>query len=191
VPRIDYYANSAAGTAAGVQVWVYPGSYVGHDNSSAGWVLHDTVTGYTSNGTGATAALNLATPIQVPAGQTRGVYLIAQSGGVRYTNSGAYQTWADANLSLFSARSRSAPWGGTANTRTFAGTVHYTLPAPCYANCDGSTVAPVLNVQDFSCFLNAFASGESYANCDGSTAAPALNVQDFGCFLNAFAAGCS
>jgi hypothetical protein len=63
-------------------------------------------------------------------------------------------------------------------------------PAPCYPNCDHSTIAPILNVQDFGCFLNAFAAGESYANCDGSTTPPILNVQDFGCFLNAFAAGC-
>jgi hypothetical protein len=61
----------------------------------------------------------------------------------------------------------------------------------CYANCDGSTTQPVLNVSDFSCFLNRFASGDSYANCDGSTTDPVLNVADFACFLNAFGAGCS
>jgi hypothetical protein len=61
---------------------------------------------------------------------------------------------------------------------------------PCYANCDGSTTAPALNVQDFACFLNRFAAGDSYANCDSSTTPPVLNVQDFGCFLNRFAAGC-
>jgi hypothetical protein len=60
----------------------------------------------------------------------------------------------------------------------------------CYANCDGSAVAPVLNVLDFNCFLNRFAAGESYANCDGSTVTPVLNVLDFNCFLNRFAAGC-
>ena len=59
-----------------------------------------------------------------------------------------------------------------------------------YANCDQSTVAPVLNVLDFACFLNRFAAGESYANCDNSTTPPVLNVLDFSCFLNAFAAGC-
>ena len=64
-------------------------------------------------------------------------------------------------------------------------------PASCYPNCDNSTTPPVLNVADFTCFLNAFASGSSYANCDGSTTAPVLNVADFTCFLNAFAAGCS
>jgi hypothetical protein len=64
-------------------------------------------------------------------------------------------------------------------------------PPPCYANCDNSTVAPILNVQDFSCFLNRFASGDSWANCDNSTIPPILNIGDFSCFLNAVAAGCS
>jgi hypothetical protein len=62
--------------------------------------------------------------------------------------------------------------------------------AACYANCDQSTAAPVLNVQDFTCFLQRYAAGESYANCDNSTAAPTLNVQDFTCFLQRYAAGC-
>jgi hypothetical protein len=61
---------------------------------------------------------------------------------------------------------------------------------PCYANCDQSSTAPILNVVDFTCFLNRFAAGDAYANCDGSTTAPTLNVLDFTCFLNAFAAGC-
>jgi probable HAF family extracellular repeat protein len=69
----------------------------------------------------------------------------------------------------------------------------------CYANCDGSTVEPILNVDDFTCFINSFAEAQSlpaaqqvtaYANCDNSTIAPVLNVDDFTCFINAFAAGC-
>jgi ligand-binding sensor domain-containing protein len=60
----------------------------------------------------------------------------------------------------------------------------------CYGNCDGSTAAPVLNVADFTCFLQRFAAGDSWANCDGSTATPTLNVADFTCFLQRFAAGC-
>lgn len=60
----------------------------------------------------------------------------------------------------------------------------------CYANCDGSTTAPVLNVSDFICFLNRYSAGDSYANCDGSTAPPVLNVSDFVCFLNRYGAGC-
>jgi trimeric autotransporter adhesin len=63
-------------------------------------------------------------------------------------------------------------------------------PNTCYANCDGSTVAPVLNVGDFTCFLQRFAAADPYANCDGSTTQPVLNVGDFTCFLQRFAAGC-
>jgi hypothetical protein len=63
-------------------------------------------------------------------------------------------------------------------------------PPGCYANCDQSTTAPVLNVGDFTCFLQRFAAGESYANCDESTTPPVLNVGDFTCFLQRFAAGC-
>ena len=60
----------------------------------------------------------------------------------------------------------------------------------CYANCDCSASTPSLNVLDFACFLNRYASGDPYANCDGSTTPPVLNVLDFSCFLNAFATGC-
>jgi YVTN family beta-propeller protein len=65
------------------------------------------------------------------------------------------------------------------------------LGGACYANCDGSTTAPVLNVGDFTCFLQRFAAGEPYANCDQSTTPPVLNVGDFTCFLQRFAGGCN
>ena len=74
------------------------------------------------------------------------------------------------------------------NTETL---VDVALAPVCYANCDSSTVAPILNVLDFACFLNRFAAGDAGANCDGSTTPPVLNVLDFACFLNSFAAGCS
>jgi len=60
----------------------------------------------------------------------------------------------------------------------------------CYANCDGSTALPVLNVNDYVCFLNHYAAADPYANCDDSTAAPILNVNDFICFMNNYATGC-
>lgn len=61
----------------------------------------------------------------------------------------------------------------------------------CYPNCDSSISPPTLNANDFLCFLNRFAAGQSYANCDASTLPPVHNANDFLCFLNAFAAGCS
>jgi len=65
------------------------------------------------------------------------------------------------------------------------------LPAaPCYANCDGSGTAPILNINDMTCFMNLYLSGSTAANCDGSTSAPVLNIRDFLCFQSKFAAGC-
>jgi hypothetical protein len=102
----------------------------------------------------------------------------AASVGVQWSNTKAFQYWLG---------SSNTPGGPIAD-----GMVLSVIPgiAPCYANCDGSTTAPILNVADFTCFLQKFAAGNSYANCDGSTQAPVLNVADFTCFLQKYAAGC-
>jgi hypothetical protein len=60
----------------------------------------------------------------------------------------------------------------------------------CYANCDGSEIAPVLNVSDFTCYMNLYAAGRFEANCDQSTTPPILNVSDFICFQQRYAQGC-
>jgi glucose/arabinose dehydrogenase len=72
---------------------------------------------------------------------------------------------------------------------SLAGNLFRLVPT-CYANCDSSTTAPVLNVADFTCFLQRFAASDCFANCDNSTEPPRLNVADFTCFLQRFAAGC-
>jgi hypothetical protein len=61
------------------------------------------------------------------------------------------------------------------------------IAAACYANCDGSTQQPVLNVNDFVCFQSRFAAADPYGDCNHDQA---LNVNDFVCFQAAFAAGC-
>jgi hypothetical protein len=71
-----------------------------------------------------------------------------------------------------------------------SGTATLTRVYVCPPNCDGSTSTPVLNVADFTCFLQKFAAADPTANCDCSTATPALNVADFTCFLQQFAGGC-
>jgi len=82
--------------------------------------------------------------------------------------------------------------GQVAGIGELSGGLNYraVMLTPCPANCDNSLSAPVLNVQDFACFLNKFAAGDTYANCDGSSTPPVLNVLDFSCFVNHFAAGC-
>ena len=87
-----------------------------------------------------------------------------------------------------SVRSEALLFGGDASGLFRNDT--WTWGCSCYANCDGTACPPILNVNDFACFLNKFAAGDPYANCDASTAPPALNVLDFACFLNKFAAGC-
>jgi glucose/arabinose dehydrogenase len=66
----------------------------------------------------------------------------------------------------------------------------FKIVPPCPANCDDSNIEPRLNINDFQCFLNKFAAGDSYANCDGSTTPPVLTAADFTCFLNLYTAGC-
>jgi hypothetical protein len=87
-----------------------------------------------------------------------------------------------------------APAIGRNGTLVVAGTnlvtAYRAASAPCYANCDGSTTPPILNINDFVCFQTQFAAGASYANCDGSTTPPVLNINDFVCFQTRFAAGC-
>ena len=61
----------------------------------------------------------------------------------------------------------------------------------CYPNCDESTTAPFLSINDLVCFLSKFAAGDSYANCDMSSIPPMFNVNDFICFMFRFSAGCS
>jgi len=60
----------------------------------------------------------------------------------------------------------------------------------CYADCDQSTGAGVLDIFDFLCFQDAFVRGDPYAcDCD-ITPAPVCDIFDFLCFQNAFVGGC-
>jgi hypothetical protein len=58
----------------------------------------------------------------------------------------------------------------------------------CYNNCDTSSAAPKLNVNDFMCFINAYARRDPYANCNVDAV---INIADFQCFMTKFATGCS
>lgn len=60
----------------------------------------------------------------------------------------------------------------------------------CYANCDQSTRHPILNIDDFTCFIDRYARGHPLANCTGNTTPPILTIDDFVCFIDRFTAGC-
>jgi alpha-amylase len=88
-------------------------------------------------------------------------------------------SWGDHSLTLVAFEE-----SGTSSVTRYDAQVTW-----CYANCDGSNTPPILNVADFTCFLQRYAAGDAYANCDGSTTAPVLNVADFTCFLQGYASG--
>ncbi len=101
--------------------------------------------------------------------------------------------WTVPAVNTAQARIRVTARDAVANTGADASDANFTIGSPppaCYANCDASTGSPLLTANDFQCFLDRFAAGESYANCDLSTGNPSLTANDFQCFLNTYAAGC-
>jgi hypothetical protein len=91
------------------------------------------------------------------------------------------------------------PWRNSDPVSIYHWAGHLALTPRCYANCDDSATQPILNIEDFTCFIASFtaaralpaaAQAEHYANCDDSTTEPILNVDDFLCFIGQLAAGC-
>jgi hypothetical protein len=115
-----------------------------------------------------------------------------------FADTSNYTVLATTGLDLFvddaHTSGQEASAGRVARVRLYSGALTASevaaLTGGCYANCDGSTTPPILNVADFVCFQQHFAAGDSSANCDGSTVPPVLNVADFVCFQQQFAAGC-
>jgi len=61
----------------------------------------------------------------------------------------------------------------------------------CYADCDQSTGAEVLDVFDFLCFQDAFLSNDPWAcGCDTMSGAGVCDVFDYLCFVDSFMNGC-
>jgi uncharacterized membrane protein len=77
------------------------------------------------------------------------------------------------------------------NAGEFRSFVMTPISASCYADCDQSTGAGVLDIFDFLCFQNSFVNADPYAcDCDTSTGPRVCDVFDFLCFQNSFVAGC-
>jgi hypothetical protein len=138
--------------------------------------------GTVSRDNGATWAPNVQISAGTSTASVGGGFDYGDYTGLAYYNDVFYPLWAD------SSNSTGDNPNGTTAMEIY--TAKVTVSGGCYANCDGSTAPPILNVNDFSCFLTKYASGDPYANCDASTTAPVLNVNDFSCFLTKYAAGC-
>lgn len=119
--------NTSATGSETFNVWVREGSFVGNENSSAGWELwgSDTVTGA---GTDNTTYIYPGTR-QFNADTTYGVYIdLVPSGSgavLRYTN-GAPQTWENNYLKITSGVGKASGWGGAVYAdRQWNGAIYY------------------------------------------------------------------
>jgi hypothetical protein len=147
-------ANSAAaGAAFTVEVFVFNGSGLGGTVTTG---PGSSPTGWTSLGTaaatqGATAS-GVSLPIDIPdivltQGQVTGVAVQwVNGGGPRYfgTGTGPHSTYADANLSLTTGESRSAPFstaGLLFTPRELVGSLIYTAGSSSVVYCSGDGTA--------------------------------------------------
>ena len=128
----SYFDSATAGTAASIEVWVRPGSYLGTQNASTGWTLFDTVSGSAAGTTVLSAPINLNNALNVAAGSTLGVYLhsVTAGNGLRYQGIGTSATnvFSDANVTLTSEHARigAVSFAGTIFTpRAFSGEIYY------------------------------------------------------------------
>jgi hypothetical protein len=190
--------NRGPGAAFMVEVLIRDGTSLGGTASSGPGYSHD---GWTSlgfaYGVQGPVGGGISLPVSIPRfvarpGHITGVALDFYTGGPGCWGGGGYATYQNSDVRLIAGDVRSpsfAPGQFYFPRHQLIGSIFYHV-APCYPNCDGSTVAPVLNVNDFICFQTRFAAGDSWANCDESTEAPVLNVGDFVCFMQRFAGGC-
>jgi hypothetical protein len=224
VTRFDYYAGvpwSAVTPYPTMDVWVHTaGSYIGHSYYTPGcstqynpdgWAFNTQVTTkpYPMGGSFAPLAVTLSTPVDIPAGQTVGFYMITRSGGQRV--SATASSFSDGSTLVFSDRGRfgnglqtTGPmWNQPffATQWTFNGRVYYTT-VPTGLCCRGSTCNA--NVSQANCTPVGLAGAKfvgstSTCNASGNTISPCcyadfnktngLGVQDIFDFLNAWFGG--
>ena len=127
IMSFDGNINAVAGNPCSFEVFYRQGTYVGFENSPVGW---------TSMGTAnsVTAGINQPTPVPIggltiPAGETYAIYFVLTSypapGSLRYTNGN--NTYNNGDLELRAGVGKGNPNfnGGTFNSRTWNGNIHY------------------------------------------------------------------
>jgi hypothetical protein len=131
VTEIGMVSYGSTGTPIRLRVWRREGTYVGFDGASSGWSVVDQVDA-TSAGRDDPTTFVLNNPIDLTQGQVTGFLFEGEIGGVRYTGPTSSQTtWTDANLTLFSDRSRGILFGGFVNApRNFSGYIQYSGSTP-------------------------------------------------------------
>ncbi|MCF8373289.1 MAG: right-handed parallel beta-helix repeat-containing protein [Bacteroidales bacterium] len=131
----SFYVNvSSTGI---MEVWWREGSYIGFTGSNAGWNLLGSAN-VVNSGTNIPDLLSVG-GLEIPAGETYGLYVTFVTGSVAYTNgNGTNQVYQDDNIKIETG------YGGSYFSLTFTprvwnGTIFYTAGAP---GC-GSSLTPV------------------------------------------------
>ena len=159
--RIDsFWCNFASGTVEEVEIWVRQGTFVGFQNSSAGWTMLDSVTNLVSAGAGSFTKVPIFVDFEIQTGCQYSFYVTRASLNntnpyMQYTNgpfgstAGALYT-SNAHMQVSYAYGKDYPFGATFNPRIWNGRIHYTcvpasLPSATYTNiptasCSGDTV---------------------------------------------------
>lgn len=122
--NVEVFTRS--GNALGGPVGSGPGS------SSAGWTSLGTVPATQGSTTGGISELFSIPPIMVPAGDTVGVAFLFTGAGPRYFGTGTppLSTYSDANVTLITGDSRTAPFtptGSFFSSRALTGVIRYVV----------------------------------------------------------------
>lgn len=167
-----YDINTAELTAAGLEVWTTPGTYVGNEANPGLWtqVAVDDGTGM-GMGNDIPTPITLLTPFTLPAGSW-GMALVAVGVGHDYTTGGASSTlqYTDGTITIDLGSATNVPFTGTPfSPRIWNGCIHYSGGAePGVGYCSGEsgsgTRCPCNNNNDGSvpgagCANGVFASG--------------------------------
>ncbi len=139
ITGLDWHFNS--NTTSTVEVWYRAGSFVGFENSNAGWILALTST-VTPLGTGTLSSVPGNFSIAIGAGQTFGIYVTVNGGsGINYTNGtglgNLYSSSAD--LQLFEGKG-GAYFNVNLSPRIFNGQLKYSK-----ADCSSPRVPAIFS----------------------------------------------
>lgn len=114
---------STVGTVS-VEVWYRPGTFVGFESSNIGWTSLITTT-VNSPGTGTLVSVS-GFSLNLNAGQTYGLYVTTNGGGVNYTNGTAVGNTLASNSDITVKEGKGGGYFGvTIATRNWNGRLHY------------------------------------------------------------------
>ncbi|MBU2892072.1 PEP-CTERM sorting domain-containing protein [Colwellia sp. D2M02] len=111
------------------ELYFIEGGLSGNESNAGAWTLHDSITGFTGYGEGATATWSFKN-LYLNSNTTYGLYFTNTSGGgIHYNDSVTLNelVGGDQNLSVYAGLGRSYAFGNQYNSRALAGSLSYNL----------------------------------------------------------------